>query len=211
VVEIEPLVPGVVAKWFGKYNFDVVQNPKVHIHVDDGRHFLQTTRLKFDGITSDPLDLWVKGAAPLYTKEFFQLEKDHLKPGGVATQWVQFYEADEDAVKSVIATFFEVFPNSAIFANTVRGQGYDVVLIGQADPIRIDIDKMQAKLESPAYAATSKSLQEIGFGSATALLGTYAGRPTDLQGWLKGAEIIHDKDMRNTVPGRPKPESLSRE
>jgi len=196
VVEIEPLVPGVVAKWFGKYNFDVVQNPRVQILIDDGRHFLQTTKKKFDGITSDPLDLWVKGAAPLYTREFFQLEKDHLKPGGVATQWVQFYEADEDAVRSVIATFFEVFPNSAIFANTVRGQGYDVVLIGQADPIRIDIDKMQAKLESPAYAATSKSLQEIGFNSAIALLGTYAGRPTDLQGWLKGAEIIHDKDMR---------------
>jgi spermidine synthase len=54
--------------------------PRYHIRVDDGRHFLHTTKLKFDGITSDPLDLWVKGAAPLYTKEFFQLEKDHLKP-----------------------------------------------------------------------------------------------------------------------------------
>jgi len=196
VVEIEPLVPKVVAKWFGAHNFEVVQNPKVHILVDDGRHFLQTTKLKFDGITSDPLDQWVKGAASLYTKEYFQLEKDHLKPGGVVTQWVQFYESDEDAVRSVIATFFEVFPNSAIFANTVRGQGYDVVVIGQNDPIQIDVDKMQAKLDSPAYATTKKSLEEIGFHSAVDLLATYAGRPSDLQGWLQGALISHDKDMR---------------
>ena len=78
IVEIEPLVPKVVGKWFGAHNFEVAQNPKAHIQIDDGRHFLQTTKMKFDGITSDPLDPWVKGAAALYTKEFFQLEKDHL-------------------------------------------------------------------------------------------------------------------------------------
>jgi spermidine synthase len=196
IVEIEPLVPKVVGKWFGAHNFEVAQNPKVHVEIDDGRHFLQTTKLKFDGITSDPLDPWVKGAAALYTREFFQLEKDHLKPGGVATQFVQFYESNSEAVKSEVATFFEVFPNGAIFANTVRGSGYDVVLVGQAEPIKIDIDKMQARLESPEYAVLSKSLKDIGLFSAVDLLATYAGRPSDLQSWLKDAIITHDKDMR---------------
>jgi hypothetical protein len=111
----------------------------------------------------------------------------------------------------VIATFFEVFPNSAIFANTVRGQGYDVVLIGQADPIRIDIDKMQAKLESPAYAATSKSLQEIGFNSAIALLGTYAGTPDGSAELVERSGDHSRQGHANTVSGRPKPEPLSRE
>jgi spermidine synthase len=196
IVEIEPLVPKVVGKWFGAHNFEVAQNPKVHVEIDDGRHFLQTTKLKFDGITSDPLDPWVKGAAALYTREFFQLEKDHLKPGGVATQFVQFYESNSEAVKSEVATFFEVFPNGAIFANTVRGSGYDVVLVGQAEPIKIDIDKMQARLDSPEYAVLSKSLKDIGLFSAVDLLATYAGRPSDLQSWLKDAIITHDKDMR---------------
>ena len=196
IVEIEPLVPRVVGKWFGAHNFEVAQNPKAHIQIDDGRHFLQTTKMKFDGITSDPLDPWVKGAAALYTKEFFQLEKDHLKPGGVATQFVQFYESNSDAVKSEIATFFEVFPNGVIFANTVRGSGYDVVLVGQADPIKIDVDKIQAKLDSPEYEVMAQSLREIGLHSAVDLLATYAGRPTDLQGWLKDAMVTHDKDLR---------------
>src|SRR5262249_6362651 len=65
IAEIEPLVPKVVSKYFSEHNFNVIGNPKVHVAIDDGRHFLQTTKQKFDGITSDPLDPWVKGAAAL--------------------------------------------------------------------------------------------------------------------------------------------------
>src|SRR5438128_1425135 len=56
IVEIEPLVPRVVSTYFAEHNFDVVKNPKVEIRVDDGRHYLLTSREKFDGITSDTLD-----------------------------------------------------------------------------------------------------------------------------------------------------------
>ena len=129
IAEIEPLVPPVVSTYFGDYNYNVVKNPKVHVVIDDGRHFLETTDEMFDGITSDPLDPWVKGAAALYTKEFFELAKRHLKPGGVVTQFVQLYESSEEAVKSEVATFFEVVPNATVWANTVNGQGYDIVLL----------------------------------------------------------------------------------
>ena len=53
IVEIEPLVPQFVSKYFGDHNFKVAENPKVTIRIDDGRHFLMTTDQKFDGITSD--------------------------------------------------------------------------------------------------------------------------------------------------------------
>src|SRR6185369_7032823 len=33
IVEIEPLVPNVVSKYFGEYNYYVVTNPKVHIDI----------------------------------------------------------------------------------------------------------------------------------------------------------------------------------
>jgi spermidine synthase len=196
IVEIEPLVPSVVSTYFGEYNFNVVKNPKVEVRIDDGRHYLLTTKEKFDGITSDPLDPWVKGAAALYTKEFFEVAKAHLNPGGVVTQFVQLYESNEEAVKSEIATFFEVFPNGVVFANTVAGQGYDVVLVGQAEPTRIDIDKLQARLNSPEYAPMTRSLSDIGIFSAVDLLATFAGEGTDLKGWLKDATINHDRNLR---------------
>ena len=133
IAEIEPLVPRVVSTHFAEHNFNVVANPKVKVHLDDARHYLLTTNEKFDAITSDPLDPWVKGAATLYTREFFQVVKSHLNPGGVVTLFVQLYESNEAAVKSEIATFLEAFPNGAVFANTVNGQGYDLVLFGQLE------------------------------------------------------------------------------
>ena len=114
-------MPKVVSKYFGAHNYNVVTNPKVHVQIDDARHFILTTQEKFDAVTSDPLDPWVKGAATLYTKEFFEVVKDHLNPGGVVTLFVQLYESNADAVKSEIATFFQAFPNGVVFGNTNNG------------------------------------------------------------------------------------------
>ena len=89
---------------------------------------------------------------------------------------MQLYESNEAAVKSEIATFLEAFPNGAVFANTVNGQGYDLVLFGQLEAGKIDVDAVQARLDDPANAAIAQSLREIGINSAVDLFGTYAGR-----------------------------------
>jgi spermidine synthase len=197
IAEIEPLVPTVVAKYFGDHNFNVVKNPKVHVEVDDARHFLNTTKEKFDAITSDPFDPWVKGAATLYTKEFWELAKSHLKPGGIVTVFVQLYDSGMAAVKSEIATFYEAFPDGIVWGNTVRGEGYDIVLLGQVGPPqKINVDAMEQRLASPEYAEVARSLRQIGFDSATALLSTYGGRGAELRPWLKDAEINRDKNLR---------------
>jgi spermidine synthase len=196
IAEIEPLVPQVVSTHFSAHNFDVVRNPKVNIHLDDARHYLLTTDEKFDAITSDPLDPWVKGAATLYTREFFQEVKEHLNPGGVVTLFVQLYESNDAAVKSEVATFFEAFPNGAVFANTVNNQGYDVVLFGQLGNEPIDVDAVQARLSSPEAAPIRLSLAEVGINSAVELFGTYAGSRQDMQGWLSDAIINTDRNLR---------------
>ena len=196
IVEIEPLVPEFVSKHFSEHNFKVAENPKVTIRIDDGRHYLMTTDRKFDGITSDPLDPWVKGAGALYTKEFFEAAKAHLTPGGVVTQFVQLYESTEEAAKSEIATFFEVFPQGSLFVNNVNHGGYDLVMLGQAEPTVIDVDAMNKKLESPEYAGVAQSLRDIGFYSASNLLATFAGRAEDLKGWTGGAIINRDKGLK---------------
>src|SRR5207244_831245 len=196
IAEIEPLVPKVVAREFGDYNFHVVDNKKVRVRIDDARHFLLTTHEKFDAVTSDPLDPWVKGAAMLYTREFFDIVKRHLNPGGAVTLFVQLYESNEDAVKSEIATFFEAFPNGVVWGNTNNGQGYDLVLLGQAQPTEIDVDAIQARLNRPEYAPVAQSLRDIGFYSAVDLFSTYAGQRSDLAAWLKDAMINRDRNLR---------------
>jgi len=196
IAEIEPLVPRFVGEYFSEHNFGVVKNPKVRIHIDDARHFLFTTNEKFDAITSDPLDPWVKGAAMLYTREFFELAKTRLNPGGIMTLFVQLYESNLEAVKSEIATFFEAFPKGMIFANLYNGQGYDLVLLGQAEGTTIDVDAMQAKLDRPEFAPVKHSLAQIGMSSAVDLFGTYAGEAADFAPWTKDAQINRDRNLR---------------
>jgi spermidine synthase len=196
IAEIEPLVPRVVSTYFADYNFSVVTNPKVQVHIDDARHFLFTTGQKFDAITSDPLDPWVKGAAMLYTREFFELAKSRLNPGGIVTLFVQLYESNTEAVKSEVATFFEAFPKGMIFANTYNGAGYDLVLLGQPDGTTINLDDMETRLQQPEYSALRKSLSEIGMASAVDLLSTWAGSASDMQPWLKDAQINRDRNLR---------------
>jgi spermidine synthase len=196
IAEIEPLVPQVVSTYFAEHNFDVVNNPKVTIHIDDARHFLFTTDQKFDAITSDPLDPWVKGAAMLYTREFFELVKAHLNPGGIMTLFVQLYESNTEAVKSEIGTFFEAFPKGMIFANTYNGAGYDLVLLGQVNGTKINLDEIDARLQRPEYAPVAKSLREIGMYSAVDLFSTFAGQAPDFANWLKDAQINRDRNLR---------------
>lgn len=197
IAEIEPLVPRAASRYFSEPNFGVLDNPKVRVRIDDGRHFLLTTAERFDGITIDPLDPWVKGAANLYTREFFEAMKRHLNPGGAVTMYIQLFETNTDAVKSAVATFFEVFPNGTIWGNPYEGQGHDMVLLGQAEPPRIDLDQMEQRF---GYRDESnripQSLAEVGMNSPVDLFATYAGRRADLTEWLKGAAINRDRNLR---------------
>jgi spermidine synthase len=197
IAEIEPLVPKFVAKTFGEHNYNVIGRSNVQVKIDDGRHYLLTASDKFDGITSDPFDPWVKGAATLYTEEFWKMARSKLKPGGVITVFVQLYEAGMPAVKSEVATFLKAFPNGLVFGNTHGGQGYDVVLVGFAeDDRKINVDAIEAKLQSPQYAEVAQSLREINVYSAVDLFAKFAAQGSMLDPWLVDAQINKDKNLR---------------
>ncbi len=193
ICELEPLIPPTSTQYFQRENYNVLNDPRTQIHYDDARHFILTSKDKFDIITSDPIHPWVKGTSSLYSKEYFELVKQHLNPGGVVTQWVPLYESDEATVKSELATFFDVFPNGTVWGNDINGDGYDIVLLGQAEPTRINIDQMEERFAMPRVA---QSLGAVGFRDAVSLLATYAGRATDMSAYLKDAEINNDSSMR---------------
>jgi spermidine synthase len=221
ICDIEPLVPRIVAPMFGKENYHVVdgiekQNPhfvngkEVVVVNDDGRHYIHTLpdEAKFDIITSDPIDPWVKGSAALNTVEYYEMCKRHLKPGGVMSLWMPLYESSPATAKSLIATFFQVFPNAVIFSNDEHLEGYDAVLLGQAQPSPINVDRIQDLLDSSNYSAVRDSLREVGFGQSAVhpeysdqaiaihLLATFAGQASNLHDWTLNAQINRDANLR---------------
>ncbi len=215
ICDIEPLVPTTVTPMFGRENYHVVdgitrENPhmvngkQVEVVYDDGRHFLRTTREKFDVITSDPIDPWVKGCAALNTVEYYQMCRDHLNPGGSVSLWVPLYQSNLETTKSLIATFFQVFPHGIVWSNERDGQGYDAVLFGQVEPTVINVDEFQERLDRPDHQLVKQSLHEVGFGEefewqveeGIDLLATYAGQAPMLKEWSRGAQINTDRNLR---------------
>jgi spermidine synthase len=196
ICELEPLIPRSVGPYFSKENYNVLQDPRVELVYDDARHFILTTKEKFDIITSDPIHPWVRGAATLYTSEYLDLARRHLNPGGVMTEWVPLYESHADAVKSEIATFFEAFPGGTVWANNEDGHGYDLVMLGQPGPTHIEIDALSRRLSDPANAPIVASLEQVGITSLFDLFGSYAGQRSDLAPWLKDAIINRDRNLK---------------
>ncbi len=217
ICEIEPLIPEKVTPFFGPQNYHIVddimkENPitlhtaagdkQLEVIYDDGRHFMLTTKEKFDIITSDPIHPWVKGSAVLYTQEYFQLCKDHLNPGGMVTQWIPFYESTKETVHSELKTFFSVFPDGTLWSNDQGGDGYDALVLGIAAPAGdarlapINVDEAQARLDSKAYGPVAASLADVNFNSAMDLLKTYGGSAADLEKLLMDAPINRDRDLR---------------
>jgi spermidine synthase len=221
ICDIEPLVPTVVTPMFGKENYHVVdgiahENPhtvngkQVEVIYDDGRHFLRTTQEKFDIITSDPIDPWVKGCAALNTVEYYRMCRDHLNPGGIVCHWTPLYETNLDTVKSVIATFFQVFPHGILWSNEREGYGYQAVLFAQVEPTVIDVDELQRRLDRRDHQLVKQSLRDVGFGEikevktgevvvleeGTDLLATYCGQAPLLKEWSRGAQINTDRNLR---------------
>ena len=177
------------------------------MHLDDARHYLLTTKEKFDAITSDPLDPWVRGAATLYTREFFEVAKAHLNPGGVVTLFVQLYESNDAAVKSEVATFLERSRRHGVREH-VNGLGYDLVLLGQVEPKPIDVDRGAGAAARPGECRRSRIARQIGIHSAIDLFGTYAGHSDGHGGWLKRRGDQSRSQPAAAVPGGTRLEPL---
>jgi spermidine synthase len=221
ICDIEPLVPKIVTPMFGRENYHIVDgidksNPRfvdgkqIKVIYDDGRHYIRTLPqdAKFDVITSDPIDPWVKGSAALNTVEYYEMCKSHLKPGGVMSLWMPLYESNLASAKSLIATFFQVFPEGMLFSNDEHSQGYDAVLLGQASPLPINVNGLDDLLNRDDYLRVRESLFEVGFGNSAAqygsperdvvidLLATFASQGSDLRPWTKNAQINRDRNLR---------------
>jgi spermidine synthase len=161
---------------------------------DDARHFLATTREKFDIITSDPIHPWVRGNSALFSREYYDIVRSHLKPGGIATQWVPLYETSELAIKIQMRTFMEAFPTGTVWNSAANNKGYDVVLLGGTEQPRIDMGAVQARMaRNPRVVESLRQVKIISVGD---LLATYSTSGPDMQQWLSGTPVNRDFSLK---------------
>jgi spermidine synthase len=116
-VEIDGTIVDLGRQYFG------MNEPNLHVIVQDGRYFLRTTSQKYDEIG---IDAYQQPYVPfqLTTREFFQEVRDHLTPNGVTIINAGRTNSDFRLVEALAQTMHSVFPNvyiidTARFTNSV--------------------------------------------------------------------------------------------
>ena len=135
------------AHYFAASNGDVLADPRVHVHVNDARHHLRMlAEPTYDLITGEPPPLPHAGVVNLYTREFFELVRSRLRPGGIATYWLPAFQIGEAATRSVVRAFLEVFPGALL----LDAHSQQLILIGRRDgPLVFDPARLREQLRPP--------------------------------------------------------------
>ncbi len=180
-VDVVELSESVVraASFFSHVNFDVVNRPNVHIRVDDGRNYLLLTPRTYDVVTADIILPIHAGSNNIYSREYFTLVRNALKPDGLAMQWVFGTDAEH---KTITRTFLSVFPNA-----TLWGDG--TVLIGSIQPLTLRRGDFEWKRQLPGRR---QALDDLGAGTWEKLLAMYVAGPDELRRYVGDGPILTD-------------------
>jgi spermidine synthase len=145
-VEISPEMVE-ACRLFDPYNYRILDDPRVRVLIADGRNHLALTDRTYDVIVSEPSNPWIAGVADLFTREFFQLCRDRLAPGGIACVWLASYDLGEAPVRSVVNTFLSVFPDMSVWS-----VDEDYLLIGLTAPAKADHQAIADRMRKKAVA-----------------------------------------------------------
>jgi len=152
------LSPGVAdaAPFFSRTNHDVLEDPRVELVTNDGRNFLMATHEKFDVIRSDPPELHTAGVVNLYTREFYQMARAHLRPGGIFSIWVNTVFTPEEDLAKLANTFAEVFPYVSVWTGPAA---YSWVFNGSMEAHDPDLQRL---VEGFGIDAVREDLATVG-------------------------------------------------
>jgi hypothetical protein len=103
-----------------------LDDPRVQVHIEDGRYFLETTKKHFDLITGEPPPPKMAGIVSLYTREYFSLVRDRLSEGGIVSYWLPSHHLAPSDTKSIVRAFCDVFEDCTLWG----GAGLDWILLG---------------------------------------------------------------------------------
>lgn len=206
------LLPEVVrgARSFGEQLGDPLDDPRVELLVEDGRHLLMTENGRYDVIISQPTNLFISGMSTLFTQETFQAMRDNLADDGVALVWVQGYLVFEDDVKTIARTFQEVFPEAHLW----NIGPHDYVFTGHKSAFVANPEALSARMER---LSASPAVAWSGLREPLDLQRHYLLGPDGLRDWAGDGPLHADRDpfLEFTAPralfteeGRLEPDTL---
>lgn len=189
IVELEPAMDR-AARFFAAWNHSVLSDPRVElVHNDARNHLLLAAPASYDVIVSEPSNPWISGVANLFTREFLELGRSRLKPGGAWSQWVPIYGMDSRDLRVVLKTFAEVFPHVVVYSTIDYN---DLVLIGSDSPLEPSERAARRLLDRPEVAS---ELSRAGVDSAIGLVSLFLMDRAGIAEMAAGVPVNTDDNM----------------
>lgn len=151
LVELEPRLQGAARK-FAEYNHKVMDNPKLKVSIDDGYNFMHATSRQYDVVTSDPIQPYFRGAATLYSVEYFRRASRRLTKRGVMAHWLPLANMSLYDFKMIVRSFTDVFPYASLYWT---GGAADAILVGRNVPWE------KGQISAKAFPVAAKDLASI--------------------------------------------------
>lgn len=191
VVELEPQVVLANRALADRRRSDPLAEPRLQLHLGDGRTALSLRRERFDAIVSQPSHPWTAGSASLFTQEFFQLAHARLVPGGIFVQWIGLDFVDLPLLRSLVATLRAVFP----FVECYRPYPGGAMLFVASDR---EVDDFPTAAD--AIARDGAAWNELGVSTLEDFLLARVLSDAGSRRFAEGGEIT--RDLRNLLQTR---------
>ena len=173
-----------------------LRDPRLVLHVEDGRHFLQTSERRYDLITGEPPPPKNAGIVSLYTREFFALAHERLAPGGWLSYWLPVHALRREEAAAVIAAFCAVFEDCSLWS----GSGMDWILLGSRGAAGPGSpERFSAQWRSPR---AGRALRALGIERPEQLGTLFLAGPEDLRAFVAGTPPLVD-DWPKRLGSRP--------
>jgi spermidine synthase len=163
VAELSPGIVEAASTHFAHINDNALANPRVNLHVTDGRNLLLLSDRRYDLIALELSSIWFAGAGNLFSREFYDLARQRMKPDGMIAQWIQVHHLEPLTILVAVNTMREVFPYVSFWL-----VGHQGLMIGSMTPQTADMDAIR-RLD--ALPALKPYLSDLPLGSHVGLLG----------------------------------------
>jgi spermidine synthase len=162
-----------------------LDDPRVRLHIEDGRFFLLTTADTFDIITAEPPPPNNAGIGSLYSREYFALLRSRLAAGGIASYWLPAYQLHERDSQAIVAAFCSAFPDCTLWS----GSGAEWIMLGTRDAPPVDEEAFSRQWSDPRVR---RWLSTFGFERPEDLGVTFLAGARDLAAWTRGVPALDD-------------------
>lgn len=143
VVDISPEIVRFSLARFGPYNHGLGESPKVRIHLDDGRHFVERAAAdSYDVVSMEPPPPTAEGVSSLYSVEFYEEVARVLRSGGVFMQWLPLYRVSPLDARGIVKTQAKVFPDTFV----VKAYKDDFMVLSYERPPRFSLDAIRERV-----------------------------------------------------------------